>query len=312
MIDTVKLRLNYTESPTFNVGQYLDNPKSNMNTETGELWGSGTLRNMHVFYNGGGIVVEGSIGGFLFPNNSRIPKRQDVGTAIEQLSDLLHLPMTNAQVVRLDCGYHWNMERPANHYFPLLCEATYFERLNQTATTLKYAKGGKKETNVLIFYDKAKECKDKGKPLLDGFGENVLRYECRWMSRVSRQFGVGQLLASTLIDKNFYYSMVRKWGDFYESINKSFRGDYVMPLMGNVRFANDFIYSILLNLQDAGVVIDIEKTMKDSNVFGEKGWQYDSLRRSIINRRAKVEQYASYGLTDELNDKVRDVVNNCE
>ena len=52
--------------------------------------------------------------------------------------------------------------------------------------------------------------------------------------------------------------------------------------------------------------------MKDSNVFGEKGWQYDSLRRSIINRRAKVEQYASYGLTDELNDKVRDVVNNCE
>ena len=106
--------------------------------------------------------------------------------------------------------------------------------------------------------------------------------------------------------------MVRKWGDFYESINKSFRGDYVMPLMGNVRLANDFIYSILLNLQDAGVVIDIEKTMKDSNVFGENGWQYDSLRRSIINRRAKVEQYASYGLTDELNDKVRDVVNNCE
>jgi len=52
--------------------------------------------------------------------------------------------------------------------------------------------------------------------------------------------------------------------------------------------------------------------MKDSNVFGEKGWQYDNLRRSIINRRAKVEQYASCGLTDELNDKVRDVVNNCE
>ena len=68
----------------------------------------------------------------------------------------------------------------------------------------------------------------------------------------------------------------------------------------------------MLNLQDAGVVIDIEKTMKDSNVFGENGWQYDSLRRSIINRRAKVEQYASYGLTDELNDKVHDVVNNCE
>lgn len=145
MIDTVKLRLNYTESPTFNVGQYLDNSKSNMNTDTGELWGSGTLRNMHVFYNGGGIVVEGSIGGFLFPNNSRIPKRQDVGTAIEQLSDLLHLPMSNALVVRLDCGYHWNMERPANHYFPLLCEATYFERLNQTATTLKYAKGERKK-----------------------------------------------------------------------------------------------------------------------------------------------------------------------
>ena len=106
--------------------------------------------------------------------------------------------------------------------------------------------------------------------------------------------------------------MVKRWGDFYECIHKSFRGDYDMPLMGNVRLANDFIYSILLNLQDAGVVIDIEKTMKDSNVFGEKGWQYDSLRRSIINRRAKVEQYASYGLTDELNDKVRDVVNNCE
>ena len=39
MIDTVKLRLNYAESPTFNVGQYLDNPKSNMNTETGEYGG---------------------------------------------------------------------------------------------------------------------------------------------------------------------------------------------------------------------------------------------------------------------------------
>ena len=46
-----------------------------MNTETGELWGSGTLRNMHVFDHGGVIVVEGSIGGFLFPNTQRIQKR---------------------------------------------------------------------------------------------------------------------------------------------------------------------------------------------------------------------------------------------
>lgn len=112
---------------------------------------------------------------------------------------------------------------------------------------------------MLIFYDKAKECKDKGKPLLDGFGENVLRYECRWMSRVSRQFGLGQLTASILTNEDFYHSMVKRWGDFYENIHKSFRGDYDMPLMGNVRLANDFIYSILLNLQDAGVVIDIEK-----------------------------------------------------
>ena len=311
MIDTVKLRLNYTESPTFNVGQYLDNFKSNMNTETGELWGSGTLRNMHVFYNGGGIVVEGSIGGFLFPNNSRIPKRQDVGTAIEQLSDLLHLPMSNAQVVRLDCGYHWNMERPANHYFPLLCEATYFERLNQTSTTLKYAKGGKKETNVLIFYDKAKECKDKGKPLLDGFGENVLRYECRWMSRVARQFGVGQLFASTLTDENFYYSMIRKWGEFYNAIHKSYRANFEMPEMDNVRTANNFIYGMLLNLQDAGVVIDIEKTMRNKNVL-KKDVQYDNLRRSIISRREKVGKYSSSDLIDELNDNVQYVVNNCE
>lgn len=312
MIDTVKLRFAHTESPSFNVGRYIENAKSNVNTETGELWGSGFLKNMHVSFNGAFVVVEGSIGGFLFPNNSRIPKRQDVATAIEQLSDLLHLPLANAQVVRLDCGYHWNMEQPASRYLPQLCEATYFDRIKITESSLKYSKGGKKETNVLVFYDKAKECQDKNKPLADGYGNNVLRYECRWLNRVASQFGVGQLLASTLTDENFYYSMVRKWGDFYENIRKSYGTNYDFPPMGNVRIANDFLYSILLNLQDAGVVIDLEKTMKNRKVFGDNDWQYGNLKRSIINHREKVGKYALYNLIDELNDKVRYVVNNCE
>ena len=312
MIDTIKLRLNYAEQPTDNIGLYLDNLKKNVNAETGELWGSGMVRNMHVHFSSGFVSVEGSIGGFLFPNNSRIPKRQDVATAIEQLSDLLHLPMANAQVVRLDCGYHWNMEQPASRYLPHLCEATYFERVQLTETSLKYSKGGKKETNTMVFYDKSKEFHDKNKPLADGYVDNVLRYECRWLGRVARQFGVGQLLASTLTDENFYYSMVRKWGDFYENIKKSYGADYDLPTMGSVRIANEFLYSILLNLQDAGVVIDLEKTMKNSKVFGDNDWQYGNLKRSIINRREKVGKYATYNLIDELNDKVRYVVNNCE
>lgn len=312
MIDTIKLKLNYIEQPTNSIGQYLENATNNVNVDTGEAWGSGMLRNMHVHYNGGSVSVEGSVGGFLFPNNSRIPKRQDVSTAIEQLSDLLHLPMINAQVVRLDCGYHWNMQNPANRYLSQLWEATYFDRVQLSETTLRYTKGGKKETNVLMFYDKTKESKDKGKSLLDGYGENVLRYECRWMSRIARQFGVGVLLASTLTNEDFYRSMVCKWGEFYENIKKSYQGEYDFPAMSNVRIANDFIYAILLNLQDAGVVIDIEKTMKDRSVFGDRGWQYDSLRRSIINHRERVEKYASYTLIDELNDNVRYVVNNYE
>lgn len=311
MIDTIKLRFEHTESPSFNVGDYLENGKSNVNIDTGEMWGSGMLKNMHVYFNGMSVVVEGSVGGFLFPNNSRIPKRQDVSTAIEQLSDLLHLSMADAHVVRLDCGYHWNMEQPASRYLNQLCEATYFDRIQLTETSLKYSKGGKKETNVLMFYDKARECQDKKKPLADGYGDNVLRYECRWLSRVARQFGVGQLLASTLTDENFYYLMVRKWGDYYEAIHKSYRTNFDVPAMDNVRNANDFIYGMLLNLQDAGVVIDIEKTMRNKNVL-KKDVQYDNLRRSIITRREKVGKYTSCDLIDELNDNVHYVVNNCE
>ena len=153
MIDTIKLRFEHTESPSFNFGDYLENGKSNVNIDTGEMWGSGMLKNMHVYFNGTSVVVEGSVGGFLFPNNSRIPKRQDVSTAIEQLSDLLHLSMADAHVVRLDCGYHWNMEQPASRYLNQLCEATYFDRIQLTETSLKYSKGGKKECLFLISVD---------------------------------------------------------------------------------------------------------------------------------------------------------------
>jgi hypothetical protein len=313
MIDTIRLHLYcdvVSRESLSSVGHYIDNAHENVDTATGELWGNGTLKNLRIKYSGGYVSVEGSIGGYLFPNNSRIPKRQDVATAIEQLSDTLHLPMGKARVLRLDCGYHWNMNNPVSEYLKCLYSIRYFERILSTPTTLYFVKGGKNETNRLAFYDKGKECRDLHKSLLDGYGNNTLRYECRWLKRLPRQFGVSELFASTLYDQSFYQRMVTEWGAYYEHIKKSHQVNYDMSNVHDVRSANSWLYGLLLNVHDIDVVIKILQLMKEKNVL--KNGRYPSLNKSVENHRNFVCLDAANDLAKELDTKVHEVVKNCE
>lgn len=315
MIDTVVLRLYAGDAIGNDLSQtkkYISVEREVADTTTGEIIGSGYFRNMRISYSNGSVVIKGSIAGLMYPNNSYIPKRDDVRMALEQISDSLHLPFGNANVTRLDCAYHWNMSKEVRNYLPHLKDLTWYQRYNATDTTLYFKKGGKKETSRLAFYDKSKECFDLGVQMQEGFGENVLRYEKRWLSRVPYQFRMSELKASTLINEIFYGKMVKMWSIDYANIHKSHDGiSFKVDGLRGVRGANDYIFSILLNKDYDNIAINIQKQIKDEKVFSNPKRNND-LRKSINHRRESVSFDINNDLISELDAKVVNVASNWE
>jgi hypothetical protein len=74
---------------------------------------------------------------------------------------------------------------------------------------------------MLIFYDKIREQKEKGCTIPELYQcKNVLRYEQRYKSRLSKSFNVERVTGLMLYDEKFYIGAVNRWRESYNSINK--------------------------------------------------------------------------------------------
>lgn len=163
-----------------------------------------------------GISLKGSLAKYYLPDNMFTLTRSDSARAIEQMADELHLPIEQAKVTRIDFAQNFLMKYKPETYYGYLGESQYYKRLSQPES-LYYRNGQRTK----LFYNKAIESKRRGFTLPDVWqGQNVLRYEIRYTSRLHKQFKLPEVTAGILPDEKFYIELVNRWINEYEAINK--------------------------------------------------------------------------------------------
>ena len=182
------------------------------------LWGN--LNNLRVNVSQTGLTVKGSLARFHYSNNLERLTRQSTQDAIAHLSDVLHLPMKDAKVYRLDAGSNLIMQRPVGEYLSMLGDTQHFKRStvsNLGGASLYFTNSRR----CLTFYDKVAEMQ-KHKNLIPNIfhGKNVLRYESRLTQRLASQLKLKSVQAFQLYNEQFYMMVLDAWKKAYFSIPK--------------------------------------------------------------------------------------------
>ena len=183
----------------------------------GNEYVSGLLGDLHITVRPYAVRVSGgSLCKWHLGDNLRTLDRGMTREAIEHLSDILHLPMDEADITRLDFGTNLIMRRPVPVYLEHLGELRYSRRTE--ASNGLYYWGNGKEINI---YDKNRERASAGEPIPELYaGRNVLRYEIRYTKRLSKQLNRPYVTAADLYNRAFFDDMLHRWRDTYRAIQK--------------------------------------------------------------------------------------------
>jgi hypothetical protein len=169
-------------------------------------------------------IKNGSLCKWYLGNNFQTLGRGDIQRAIEKLSDTLHLPLEKATVSRLDIAQNFIVKNPVQVYYNHLGELKHCRRSpvtdgeGDTEGLYYFQKNG---NGLSLFYNKLKEQKNKGQPIPESYqDQNILRYEQRYKSRLSKVFNVERVTAAMLYDEKFYIDVCNRWRDNYKAIEK--------------------------------------------------------------------------------------------
>lgn len=222
MYDTVGLNLFVEDgrgiSPLDDVPPRLDR-LAGVNHLPGHEYVSGYLGDLKITARPHSVrVSRGSICKWHFGDNYQTLDRRDMHEAVEHLSDTLHLPMSEAEVTRLDFGTNLIMKHPIPAYLGHLGALRYYKRGDMVEAGTLYYYGNGKELN---FYDKNRERQEAGAPIPELYaGRDVLRYEIRYTRRLPRHFNRPSVTAADLYDRTFFDEMLHRWREAYRSIQK--------------------------------------------------------------------------------------------
>jgi hypothetical protein len=229
MYDNVDLKLKNIDAPNIDflseTAQYIE--ITGEHNFGGEYVLSGTLGKvadnnyLQITISKRGVNIKnGSLCKWYLGDNFKTLGRGDTQKAVEKLSDTLHVPIEKATVSRLDIAQNFIVKNPVEIYFNHLGELKYCKRspvMNGGIEGIYYFGS----IGLFLFYDKTKEQKGKGQPIPELYqNRNVLRYEQRYKSRMSKTFNVERVTAAMLYSEKFYISTLNAWRDNYFAIKK--------------------------------------------------------------------------------------------
>lgn len=185
---------------------------------------SGNWRGMRVYASRFDFCVSGSLPKYATRGNVTPLSRESVKWALQWLSEDLGLPMDKANVRRLDVSAVLEMQEAVRLYLRKLGRwgRTFFVQLNNG---ILYTR----RDGALEFYDKRREVMRDGGEVWVGDSElvvvsslpdNMLRYELRYLRRISQQLKINELRGADLYNRTFYGRMINEWERQYNCIDK--------------------------------------------------------------------------------------------
>lgn len=307
MYDKVKLWATRT-GDTPDVSKFLDRAKDQIDHETGEVCTFGSLEGLKVSIYTSGISITGSLSKYLHSNNIYPLDRHSTAQAVEKLSDSLHISFNEAKVTGLEFGTQFVMKHQVSDYLSRLGDMPKLLRYHFDVGSLYYKPKGKQQSKVFAFYDKKADAVAKDMILPLGFdGANLLKYEMRINGRLPQQLGVAEVTASTLSEKTFYRSMVRRYQENYFAISKlnQIKTD-VMDEIKTVSDAFDVFVARLITQSNQTQIAGFLEELKDAKVFDDRN-SYFRLKKKIQSIASKADITVSDELIKELDDEIKNI-----
>lgn len=265
-----------------------------------QVYFSGKLKNYKVFISGKGVSLDGSLAKYFLPDNFHTLTRSDTARAFEMMADELYLPIQKANISRVDFAQNFLMDFEPEAYYNFLGECQYYNRQPQ-AKSLYY-------TNTLrqkLFYNKIAEGKAKGLSLPEVWnGQNVLRYEMRFISRLPKQFNQAEITASTLSNEKFYRVIFDKWLAEYEAINKLHSINFNLSDMNSPKDFWRQVNLMAINMIGQDKIMQEIENLRHQRAF-DKPEYYSRLKKEIKELCKTPEMTASSDLVAELDKKIR-------
>ena len=290
------------------IAPVLEEAKEQTDLATGETRTFGSVGGLKVSIYTGGISIIGSLPKFLYGNNVCLFDRHSTQKAIEKLSDIFHINITDADVTGIEFGTNFPMKHKVTDYLSKLGEMPRLSRYHFEPSTLYYKGRGKNTPKVFAFYDKLSEAEAKGMDYPSGVsGENLLRYEMRLTGRLKTQLGIADLQASTLYDRTFYRKLVKLYQNSYYSISKNVQlKDNAMSEIKTVSDAINTLMARLLSQTDKAQIVAFLDELRAAQVFNDSKY-YTRLKNKINEIATK----SDFVVTDELIRELDNDIKNC-
>ena len=276
MFDTVNFWIERAEvsgGNPFELLPYLSEITERQNEKTGYSC-SGKIGDYTVNLYEWGVNLKGSLAKFFLPSNIHTLTRSATRQAIEQLSDNIHTDIRLAVVRRADVSTVIPTKYQPTDYYSYLGEKTFFKRLQAHKETLYYNTNKRQ----LIFYDKVKEAKSKGVVVPPSLGNNILRYELRFLNKIHTQLNT-KVTGKTLYDENFYYSIIQYWYKEFKDIQKLKKEGIMINEVNNKKDAKEAAFAYLLQ-KETNFVDWYIKELKNAKCFKNRS-DYTKLKAEL-------------------------------
>ena len=251
-------------------------------------------------------IKGGSLCKWYFGDNYQTLGRGDTERALEKLSDTLHIPMSKAAVTRLDIAQNFITRHPPEVYLNHLGALRYYKRLPMADVGSLYYSGS---AGRLCFYDKNREQRGNREPIPELYRDrNVLRYEQRYMGRITAQFKAEEVTGAMLYDRKFYATLLNRWRDTYKSIQKI--NDVSLNFEAMKSKQQLYKMGVLSLVEQAGGELQMIEQINEAQKRGELSRKQAFDLRQAINDACKIRD----GLTvqneaiKELDKKVNEAV----
>ena len=292
-------------SPLLAIANKFTSAKETYNHITGETTITGNVGSMQARISEKGLSLYGSLPKYYLNDNFQVLSRGDTQRAIEKLSDTLSLSIKEAKVTRIDLAQNFIVKYEEPVYFNYLGACRYYQRLEQPKS-LYYQNG----LRQMLFYCKAIEQRAKGLPIPELYqNKNVLRYEFRWLRRLSEAFNIAEVKASTLYQDSFYIEAINRWKQSYFSIRKQKDLNFNMQCMNSVKDFEQLIYLAGLKTLFGGEreALEAVELAKKLGVFKHK-MQPQRIKDKIKELNKLSNQITEPEAIQELDSKVKEAV----
>lgn len=162
------------------------------------------------------VLKDSSLQKFAHIDNISPFSKSMIKSALELLSDTIHLPLSQADVFKFHYAIPITLKYDPSLYLNYFGNLGHFKR-NTQSSGINYQIANRE----FCIYDKIKELKSHREYIPPIYqNSNLMRFEYRYNRNLCKHFNLPRITALTLTDRNFYINLNNELYQTYKNIEK--------------------------------------------------------------------------------------------